>query len=534
VPIWIAPFLVAEGFSSRAFAQGSPATSVDRSIVGQEGNHAMTAQYEGDTLVAGSTSPVLAQILPAPIAPDQVSSGTVLLIVIVFVAVLLLLRRFVFRMIGQVFRLFWRLIARIFKLIAKPTMRLLRLLRIISKAQPQGKPAAAVQSVVGLSAAALAHAFSGETDQAIARNFDPASIRIQRNKQFFCTWLSPLGDPHVPYDNAKAEADLKSAKHFFSAEIPTESNALNLYDDIDGAFIVNLLKDSDNSCFYVLSEFKKAINGNVIVLAVLFSFIVSVVAVINLLLSTSVDFYSMLGLATHLPVYVELLGRKLELSATPDFFNKMVFGSLSCLAGYVVMWFFYHTEYAQFQRNNGQQMSNFLVEYLAGINSNFRQIHTNATQTILEEKDVQEMKHDTALWITNLQWTAFRAFFVEHFLRNMLFQIRRNCSYYLLLIPLCFILAILVTVAIFDIKQLSVFDSQSNVYQQNSFYPFFAWLLFTYYGYLSKSVSFIWESIEKRRWFKFQELNLQDAMTRIMDSYVVQLDRWRSMMKSRG
>ena len=100
----------------------------------------------------------------------------------------------------------------------------------------------------------------------------------------------------------------------------------------------------------------------------------------------------------------------------------MVFGSLSCLAGYFLMWFFYYTEYAQFQRNNGQQMSNFLVEYLASINSNFRQIHTNATQTILEEKDVLEMKHDTALWITNLQWTAFRAFFVEHFLRNMLFQ----------------------------------------------------------------------------------------------------------------
>ena len=212
----------------------------------------------------------------------------------------------------------------------------------------------------------------------------------------------------------------------------------------------------------------------------------------------------------------------------------MVFGSLSCLAGYFLMWFFYYTEYAQFQRNNGQQMSNFLVEYLASINSNFRQIHTNATQTILEEKDVLEMKHDTALWITNLQWTAFRAFFVEHFLRNMLFQIRRNCSYYLLLIPLCFILAILVTATAFDIRQFNILDLDSNVYQQNSFYPFFAWLLFTYYGYLSKSVSFIWESIEKRRWFRFQELNLQDAMTRIMDFYVVQLDRWRSMMKSRG
>ena len=137
---------------------------------------------------------------------------------IVFVALLLLLRRSVFLLIGRIFRLLWRLIVRIVRLVAKPTVRLLRSLRLISKAQPKGQPAAAVQSVVGLSAVALAQAFSSETEEAIARNFDPASIRIQRNKQFFCTWLSPLGDPYVPYDNAKAEADLKSAKHFFSAE----------------------------------------------------------------------------------------------------------------------------------------------------------------------------------------------------------------------------------------------------------------------------------------------------------------------------
>jgi hypothetical protein len=99
---------------------------------------------------------------------------------------------------------------------------------------------------------------------------------------------------------------------------------------------------------------------------------------------------------------------------------------------------------------------------------------------------------------------------------------------------LFFFLAMLIASYLFNIRQLSIFDWNSSVYRQNSFYPFFAWLLLTYYRYLSRSVSFIWESIEEHRWFKFRELNLQDAMTRIMDSYVVQLDRWRSMMKSRG
>jgi hypothetical protein len=116
----------------------------------------------------------------------------------------------------------------------------------------------------------------------------------------------------------------------------------------------------------------------------------------------------------------------------------------------------------------------------------------------------------------------------------MLFQIRRNSSYYLLFIPLFFIIAIFTASYALRIPQFDIFNLDSEVYRQNTFYPFFSWLLFTYYGYLSRSVTFIWESIEGRGWFKFRELNIQDAMTRIMDSYVVQLDRWRSMMKSRG
>ncbi len=501
-----------------------------------EGHHTITAQYGGDAQFAGSNSAPLIQIIqPAPGMAEGTppnSAWLILLLAIISVALLLLLRRFVFLVVGRSLRILWRLVARFVRLFLKPIIRLLRLLRIISKVPPKGKPAIAVQSAVGISAAAITQAFSGETEEAIKRNFDPTSVKIQRNKQFLCTWLSPLGTPHPAYDKEKAEADFSNAKRFFIADIPTQSNPLNLYDDIDGAFIVNLLKESDNSCFYVLSEFKRVINNNVMILAILFSIVVSIVAIANLLASTYLDFYTTIGLDKYMPIYVEFLDYNFDIPA--DTFNKMVFGTLSCLLGFFVMWFFYHTEYAQFQRYNGQQLNNFLVEYLANININYRQIHTNATQTILEEKDVEGMKHDTVLWITNLQWMAFRGFFIEHFLRNMLFQIRRNSSYMLIFIPLFFIISMLIASYIFNIKQINVFDTHSNVYSQNVFYVFFAWLLSIYYGYLSQSVSFIWESIAERRWSKFGDLNIQDAMTRIMDSYVVQLDRWRTMMKSRG
>ena len=41
------------------------------------------------------------------------------------------------------------------------------------------------------------------------------------------------------------------------------------------------------------------------------------------------------------------------------------------------------------------------------------------------------------------------------------------------------------------------------------------------------------ESIDGR-WSKFRELNLQGAMTKILESYANQLDQWRSRFRERG
>ena len=176
----------------------------------------------------------------------------------------------------------------------------------------------------------------------------------------------------------------------------------------------------------------------------------------------------------------ELLGFTFN---TRSFFNRFVFAALTYFSGYFAMLLFYHTTYKNFQLNNGQQLNNFLVHYLDSINIAFREIGENAARTVTAESEsVDEMKHETVLWITNLQWMAFRVFFIEYYLRNMIFQIHRNSSYYVLLVPLAFIVAILVTTRLFDISQLNAFDLQSGVYRQDSFYPC--------------SASFCWHAID--------------------------------------
>jgi hypothetical protein len=455
----------------------------------------------------------------------------ILIAAIVLVALLLLQRKAPFRMIGRAVQAVARPFARLFRAVARPIRWIGRRLRFIGKVRTTPEPEIAIQSAVGV--VARVFATGTEADKAITDNFDVSTVHIERYKQWFCTWMAPGSTPNVVYDNARAAADFEKAKQFFSTSVPTDSNPQNLYEDIDSAFIVSMFKDSDKPCFYVLSQFRKTINANVMILSVVFSAIVSFVAVANIMLSTSVDFYKTFNLSEKLPSTLNLWVVNLPIDTPRDFYNRLVFGFASCFAGYCLMWLFYNTEYTQFQRYNGQHLKTYLVNYLAKINDNFRQIQTNAANTMLAEAPVEEMKHDAVLWITNLRWMAFRSFFIEAYLKNILFQIRRNSSYYLLLVPLLFIVLVLAVTSLMRLPEFNVLNLESEIYRQNSFYLCFALLLLAYYQYLRRSVSFIWESIEQHDWFKFRELNIQDAMTRILDAYVTQLDRWRGVMKSR-
>jgi len=449
----------------------------------------------------------------------------ILIAAIVLVALLLLQRKAPFRLIGRVVQAVARPFARVIRVVT-------RRLRLIAGAQAKPEPQIAIHSAVGVIARVFAT--GTEADKAISDNFDISTVHIARNKQLFCTWLSPVSMPHVIYDEAQAEADFEKAKQFFGTSIPTDTNPQNLYEDIESAFTVSMFKDSDKPCFYVLSQFRKSINANVMILSIVFSAIVSLVAVANIMLSTSIDFYGAFNVGEKLPVTLSLWVVSLPIDISRDFFNRFVFGIVTCFLGYCLMWLFYHTEYSQFQRYNGQHLKTYLVDYLARLNNNFRQIQTNAANTMLAEASVEEMKHDAVLWITNLRWMAFRAFYIESYLKNILFQIRRNSSYYLLLVPLLFFTLLLAVTSVMGLPEFNVLNLESAIYKQNSFYLFFAMLLLAYYQYLRRSVSFIWESIQQHDWFKFRELDIQDAMTRILDAYVTQLDRWRGVMKSRG
>jgi hypothetical protein len=433
-----------------------------------------------------------------------------LLAAVVVAAILVLLRRLAFR---------W-LIRPIGRGIGAVFSRLRFLLRLGRRAPPKRKP---VKSLTGLSVGAIAEAFT-ETDDAIAEGFVKESVTIERHPRFACVWITPTHVQDVTNDTA--EDDFEKAKHLFTAAVPAATNALNLYDDIHNAFIVRLFNQSDNVCFYILSEFRKVINSNVSVLAGICSLIVSLVAVANVTVSSWIDFNHILTL-DKVPAIADGF---IFLGIGGEEINKAIFGLASCTLGFGLMWLFYHMAYDQAQTHNGREMDKLLVGYLADISSNFNKIHGSAMQAVVGDTDVEAMKRQTTLWIATLHWMAFRVFFIEEFLRSILFQVRRNSIYSLFLVPAFFLALMIATAYVFGIHQLDITDINSNIYRQNSFYLAFPLLLHVYYKYLIESLNPMSKSIEGK-WKKFRDLNVLEALAKIMEAYAVQLDQWRSRYK---
>jgi hypothetical protein len=460
-------------------------------------------------------------------ASSDPTAGLVLLVAVAIAATLVLLRKSPFFLIGRIFGALFR-----------PLVRGLRFFRLIPRSGRAARPGPGVRAYVGPSAwAAFARPFAWqtETDAALGSELDHVKAHLKTRRGMFFSWLQPEeGGVTLPreYTEDIARNDLEKAYGFLTHKIPVRSNPQNLYEDIDGAFIVNMFKNSDRECFYVLSEMRKTINSNVRILSVLFSSIVAIVLIFNIFYSEYINFYSLLhNQDSFLRIQFELFSKHYEYEFASATINKACFGIISCCVGIAAMWVFYQTEYSHFQRSNGRELNNFLTRYLAQLNSNFRSAEANARGAIVGEKELNAIKEKSVLWFVDLQWIAFRFFFIESFFRLIIYQVLRNSGYYLFFVPFSFLIAILAIGYYANFSQINILQLKSNIYQQNAFYPFFVILLIVYYNYLKNSVSFILESIREHEWTQFHDLNMHHTLQTLIETYTGEIAFWRQRLK---
>lgn len=503
------------------------------------GTHTVIARYEGDTnFTEASSGPLLQAIEWGVDLNDLWQQGIAAMAAFaILMLIFWLFRRVRLAGIGRGLKtilypivLIWRLT----KAIGRGARRVNRFAFRRAPTQPTAE--LAVKSVLAPTVGAIGRAITGgtQTDEAIfADGFDPASIRLQRNGTRLCRWLQPGPPEAVPYTRQVAEEDFPKAVAFFQTNIPIDSKAQLLFEDIETAFIVSLFSQSDKPCFYVLSEFRKAITGNVGKLAILFSTVLFLILAINML------FLLLIGL--HLPVFDRYLpaARDTNYPLVGSWYvvgsdvNKITLALLSTLAGIVIMWIFYGRRLEPYQTHNGQYLANYLQQYMNNIRDHYREARGIAVGVAQGARGSEEqVKTETVLWITNMQWLGFRLFFIEVYLRNILFQIHRNTSYWILLTPP--ILGAILLVIGYLLYRVNLFIPISALGEQSFLFAacaiLFFWMLSAaYWIYLRKSVSFVFNSVNQLGWPKFSTIRIQDGMTHILETYVAELVMLKTM-----
>jgi hypothetical protein len=436
-------------------------------------------------------------------------TGVILLTSIGGLFALVLARQIPFQFIG-------RLLSPVFK----PLGRLFGI-----KAVTRAGPGAVRPAHMGPSAwAALSRATrtSTETERALGHAYKHEDAHTKTHGLLF-HWISVVvGYIRIPSELTRevAEEYYKQGSDFLNGRVKITANPQNLYEDEEGALIADYFP-ADHGCLHLLNEMRRTINSNVRKLTVVFSTIMATVLIINLLYNTGewFDVHAMLGLNGPLA-----LG-PLEMSRLD--FNQAIFAALSTVGSAFAMWIIYFVEYVPYQRNNFRELANFVTRYLARLNDHFRTAEGQAKSvTVGQETDASKFAHSARKWHTNVLWISLRIFFIETFVRNIMFQMLRNSGYYLVFVPLLFtaVLAALNLV----LTDVTGFDAAARLADLGLiFYILFFALISIYALFLRRSMTSI-DEINQDEWIGFDSLLVENVLGEIVGKYAEDVGYWKN------
>jgi len=408
-----------------------------------------------------------------------------------------------------------QLIGRVMFLIGAP-------FRLIFRRGAMQRSAVHDAAELGASAwAPTARFFRNDTDleRALGDDFEHERRHLRRRGTIF-NWLQiDVAYMTVP-DELTPEVSqeyYRLSKSFLSGTVPIGSDPKSLYEDVEGAVIATQFKESDASAFYLMDQMRRMVNSNVRKLTVWFSTILSAVLIVNVLYNSgeAIDFHSMAGL--------EAGGGFLTREAV----NHLGFGVLTSVMGAVLMWVLYFVEYTPYQRNNMREFANFLTRYMARLNDHYRTAAGRANSvTVGQERDVAEIVRAAKLWHANVVWLGMRAFFIETMVRNTLYQITRNSSFYLALVPLAFLVAILCAGLV--ASSATTFDLPARIGDLGwVFGLLFVTVAAIYASFLGGAMICLRE-VDQGEWVSFHSLRFDQVLSELVSKYAEDVGYWKN------
>ncbi len=432
------------------------------------------------------------------------------------------------------------IIGRIVSFIFRPITWLLRRMRLLPSVTGM-KP-----STVGPSAFAIlsrAAREQTETEKALGDDFDHEQSHIRQRGSFF-QWVQVIVGYIQITETLNEEIENKyfeSAEDFFKSKVPVNTDPQSLYEDIEGGISITYFKSSDAGAYFLLNEMQKSINNNVWKLTVTYSALISTVFILNFFIvqGTWIDFTYLFGVAAGSPLFdYATFTVDGDEAAKREYFNQAMFGVFSCFVAALIMWLLYGIEYIPYQRNNSRELNNFVTRYFARLTDHYNRLVAKAKSvTIGNITNPKELATMAQRYHKMILWIAMRSFFIEGFIRNIMFQIRRDTGYYLFFVPLFFGLALYI---IWDVAHfiVALMQNDSSYMEQVGsaswiFYVFFGLLILLYMYFLTNSLSSI-EEVNQDEWIGFDNLQLEEVLGDVVGKYAEDVGYWKNRVGGRG
>ncbi len=373
--------------------------------------------------------------------------------------------------------------------------------------------------------ASVGRFYSGESefDSALGKDFSHERSHVNKERTFFKKVDWKAGYIRLPdtanFDQAKVYAD--QITRFLNARIEIPRDIHLFYEEIDGAFTIRSFKESDGAFFYLLEKYRKAMTGNVKKLTLLFALIFSLVVTANIV----IYYLTVNGAVVDWPVYPS--------DILPERLYRGVGAIATVIFGYAAMLGWYKSGYILKQSLNGSNLDRFATAYFSRMNTYFTDTVARAQSvTVGEEKDSKILSEKAKLYTLNVQWLAYRFFFLETFTRNEFFQIRRNCSYYLTLLTLAVVLsgAIVLWVVLNTLLDSSTLIQLMSLSSPENLVLYFGLLLLflSYMLFLMDSKLVLEDALLTTYENRFDTLNLAEKMSTIVGKYAEDVGYWKN------
>jgi hypothetical protein len=211
------------------------------------------------------------------------------------------------------------------------------------------------------------------------------------------------------------------------------------------------------------------------------------------------------------------------------YWDRGLSGLILCAAGAVIMWLTYYMEYSPYQRNNGRELRSFLSRYLSRLSDQYRDSMANARAvTVGDVANGAALSAQAQKWHKIMLWLSFRAFFIESFVRNILFQIGRNCGYYIVLVPLALFLLVFTTMLlVLDVGRVDLIALLAA--PGPIFYVGFAALAVLAASFLRHSMNSI-DEMNQADWLGFDNLNVDRGMDEVVGKYAEDVGYWKGRL----